>query len=163
MTCTTLASLCARACVPRFLELLEHDVACVRKVGQALLERIVDVRIVCRLSVAVCCVSHCERLPYVWMRRCIFGSAGCGIEYPQNSTSGLNQRQSSSARHKHKSIDALLHDHVSQGVAERVLLVGELKRRCCVAAAGQLCAGQSWRSVVLSSRRRTSRIRWKCL
>jgi len=28
--------------------------------------------------------------PYIWIRRWIFGSLGCGAEYPQNSTSGLH-------------------------------------------------------------------------
>lgn len=32
---------------------------------------------------------QCIDLPYVWILRFIFASAGCGMEYPHSSTSGL--------------------------------------------------------------------------
>lgn len=35
--------------------------------------------------------------PYVCIRRCIFVSAGWGIEYPQNSTEGLKKSRISHA------------------------------------------------------------------
>lgn len=60
------------------------------------------------------------------MRTFIFASDGCGIEYPQNSTSGL-YNGFSEARTAELGFGILLHDHIPQGIAKGVTLGFELK------------------------------------
>jgi hypothetical protein len=69
-----------------YSEFILDNLAQRHKIIQPLLQSIHS-----RLSILACNQnpSSSVYIPYVCIRRFNFGSVGCGIEYPQNSTSGL--------------------------------------------------------------------------
>ena len=98
--------------VPSLCEFFRDDVTQIHKIIQTLLQCIVDRRAVCGRCQLTCrhLGSHDYYSPKVCIRRFIFGSEGCGIEYPQSSTSGLKGNKLDFKLGG--SFDPLFHDHI---------------------------------------------------
>jgi hypothetical protein len=103
--------------IPRRCEFICGNITEVHQSLQALLQGFNCSRRICDIPSAPSNHAYVwqKYIPYVWIRKFILASEGCGIVYPQNSTSGLTGVGVSycDISENQNKADSLLHDGVT--------------------------------------------------